>query len=179
MVGRFLSWLPVRPRTAIAIGLLLMVALVVAFGKLIGGPAQPSGFPNSHTSLSTVDPSTGNDSVADLGPTPTLADNRAAEVTAAATAFTKQWLDHNRSAKAWRDSLLPLSTKTLATELAGVDPATVPANRITGGISLDVRSDATVEAVVPIDAGRLRLGMVVQQGKWLVDTIDWERVPNG
>jgi hypothetical protein len=176
MLGRFLNWLPVRPRTALGIGLLLVVAVVVAFGKLIGGSQRSTGFPDGTTPLSTVNPSAGNDSVADLVPTPTLGDTGSAEVTAAATHFATLWIDHNKPAKAWRDSLLPLCTKALAAELSGADPATVPANRITGPATLDVHADTTVDAIIPIDAGRLRLRMVVQQNKWLVDGIDWERV---
>lgn len=176
MFGRFLSWLPVRPRTALALGLLLVVALVVALGKLLGDAGDPVSFPDETTSLSTVDPSTGNDGLVDLVPTPTLGDARSAEVLAAANSFAALWIDHDRPAKAWRDSLLPFCTKTLAGELAGVDPASVPADRITGNASLDVHADATVDVIIPIDAGKLRLRMVIQQNKWLVDGIDWERV---
>jgi hypothetical protein len=177
MFGRFLSRLPVRPRTAIALGLLLLVALVVGFGKLIGGRDGPAASPDGTTPLSSVDPSTGNDSVVDLVPTPTLGDARTAEVLAVANNFAALWIDHDRPAKAWRDSLTPLCTKTLTGELSGVEPESVPADRITGAASLEVHADATVDVIIPIDAGKLRLRMVAQQnGKWLVDGIDWERV---
>jgi hypothetical protein len=176
MFGRFLSWLPVRPRTALALGLLLVVALVVAFGKLIGGQEKPLSSPDGTTPLSTVDPSSGNDSVVDLVPTPTLGDARSADVLTIANNFAALWINHDRPAKAWRDSLVPLCTKTLAGELSGVDPASVPADRITGPASLEVHADATVDVIIPIDAGKLRLRMVAQQNKWLVDGIDWERV---
>lgn len=176
MFARLLSWLPVRPRTALALGLLLVVALVVAVGKLVGGQERPAAAPDGTTPLSTVDPSSGNDSVVDLVPTPTLGEARSAEVLAAANHFAELWIDHDRPAKAWRDSLAPFCTRTLAGELSGVDPASVPADRITGAASLEVHADATVDVIIPIDAGRLRLRMVAQQNKWLVDGIDWERV---
>jgi hypothetical protein len=176
MFSRFLSRLPVRPRTAVALSLLVVVALVVGFGKLIGGQT-PTASPDGTTPLSSVDPGTGDDSVADLVPTPTLGDARTAEVLAAATHFAELWIDHDRPAKPWRDSLTPLCTKALAAELAGVDPVSVPANRITGTASLEVHADTTADVIIPIDAGRLRLRMVAQQNsKWLVDGIDWERV---
>jgi hypothetical protein len=177
MVRRFLSRLPVRPRTAVALGLLLTVALVVGFGKLVGGQQRPTSSPDGTTPLSSVDPSIGDDSVADLVPTPSLGSVRTAEVLAAANQFAALWIDHDRPAKAWRDSLTPLSTKALASELAGVDPVSVPADRITGAASLEIHADTTVDVIIPIDAGKLRLRMVSQQNnKWLVDGIDWERV---
>lgn len=176
MFGRLLSRLPVRPRTVVALGLLLIVALVVGVGKLIGGGQAPAASPDDTTPLSSVDPSTGNDSVVDLAPTPTLGSDRTAEVVAAADRFAALWIDHDRPAKTWRDSLTPLCTKTLAAELSGVDPVSVPADRITGTASLEVHADATVDVIIPIDAGKLRLRMVAQQNsKWLVDGIDWER----
>ena len=175
MFGRFLSWLPVRPRTAFALALLVVVALVVAVGQLIGGE-RPAASPDGTTPLSSVDPSIGNDSVVDLVPTPTLGDVRTAEVLATANHFAALWIDHDRPAKAWLASLTPLCTKTLAGELSGVDPVSVPADRITGAASLEVHADATVDVIIPIDAGKLRLRMVAQQnGGWLVDGIDWER----
>jgi len=177
MIGRFLSRLPVRPRTGVALGLLLVVALVVGFGNLIGGQQRPAASPDGTTPLSSVDPSTGNDSVVDLVPTPTLGDVRTAEVLAVANQFAALWIDHDRPAKAWRDSLTPFCTKTLAGELSGVDPVSVPADRITGTASVEVHAEATVDVIIPIDAGKLRLRMVAQQNnKWLVDGIDWERV---
>jgi hypothetical protein len=177
MFGRILSWLPVRPRTAIAVGLLLVVAIVVAFGKLLGGGQAPTASPDGTTPLSSVDPSTGDDSVANLVPTPILGDARTAEVLSAANIFAALWIDHDRPAKAWRDSLTPLCTRTLVGELSDVDPVSVPADRITGTASLEVHADATVDVIIPIDAGKLRLRMVAQQNsKWLVDGIDWERV---
>lgn len=177
MFGRLLSSLPVRPRTAIAVGLLLVVAIVVGIGKLVGGQQGPTASPDGMTPLSSVDPSTGNDSVVDLEPTPTLGDARTAAVLATANTFASLWIDHDRPAKAWLDSLTPFCTKTLVGELSGVDPESVPADRITGTASLEVHADATVDVIIPIDAGKLRLRMVAQQnGKWLVDGIDWERV---
>jgi len=177
MVGRFLSRLPVRPRTVIALGLLLVVAIVVGFGKMIGGRQGSTASLDGTTPLSSVDPSTGNDSVVELNPTPALGDVRTADALATANNFAALWIDHDRPAKAWRDSLTPLCTKTLAGELSGVDPASVPADRITGTASLEVHADATVDVIIPIDAGKLRLRMVAQQNsKWLVDGIDWERV---
>ncbi|WP_117212789.1 hypothetical protein [Allorhizocola rhizosphaerae] len=175
MAGRLVSWLPVRPRTAVALALLFIVALVVAIGRLVGGEPEPM-VPQGQTPVSTVDPSTGNDSVVDLQPSPTPKQAATGpEVVGAATVFAQNWIDHERSAQAWRDALVPLCTKALAAELSGVDPASVPADRITGVATTEVHADASVDVIFPIDVGKLRLRMVLTSGRWLVDGIDWER----
>jgi cell division septation protein DedD len=177
MASRLLSSLPVRPRTAIALGLLLLVALIVVVGKLLGGSEAPLG-PNLGSIDSTVDPSAGNDSVAEIQPTPSprqATDGQPA--TAVATTFAQNWLAKTRSAQAWLAALQPLATKTVGDELTGVDPVTVPAERITGEATSQVYADAVMDVSIPCDSGTLRLRMVFTQqgsnGKWLVDGIDW------
>lgn len=179
MAGRLLSSLPVRPRTAIAIALLVLVGLIVLVGKLIGGPAPITGNNNS-SQLSTVDPSTGNDSVVELNPSPTPkqpASGQSALIVA--TKFAQQWIDKNRPAQTWRSSLQPLSTKALTDELSGAIPESVPAERITGEATTEVNAETSVDVVFPTDAGKLRLRLVFvagsPDGRWLVDGIDWER----
>lgn len=175
MIGRLLSWLPVRPRTAIAIGLLLLVAIIVAIGRIIGGTSGPT-IPRGQAPVSTVDPSTGDDSVVELelSPSPQRPSN-GPDVVAAATTFAENWIDYHRPAQEWLDSLLPLCTDALATELSGVDPSSVPGTRITGPPVTEVHADVSVDVVFPIDAGKLRLSLVLTDGRWLVDGIDWER----
>lgn len=175
-MGRFLSALPVRPRTAVALGLLLVVALVVLVGKLIGGTA-PLSTPDGSSRLSTVDPTTGDDGVADVSASPSLKQPTTGQpALGVATSFAEQWINTDRSAAAWRAALKPLSTKTLTSELELADPATVPAKRITGAAVTQVHAEASVDIVFPTDAGKLRLRLVfVADGRWLVDGIDWER----
>lgn len=175
MAGRLLRSLPVRPRTAIALGLLLIVVIVVVIGRLAGG--EPDRVvPQGQAPVSTVDPGTGDDGVVNLDPSPSPGQPaRGPDVVPAATAFARHWIDHDRPADTWRASLLPLCTKTLAAELAGVDPASVPADRITGEATTEVHAESTVDVIFPIDAGKLRLRMVLSDGGWLVDGIDWER----
>ncbi len=176
MASRFLSALPVRPRTAIALALLVVVGMVVLIGKLIGGDPQRE-FPDGSSQLSTVDPSTGNDSVVNLDPSPTLKQPATGQdAVAVATAFAENWIDKDRSAAAWRNSLRPLSTTTLTGELAGADPISVPAQRLSGPASTEVHAETSADVIFPTDAGKLRLRLVlVAEGRWLVDGIDWER----
>jgi hypothetical protein len=178
-MGRFFSALPVRPRTAIALGLLFLVVLVVLVGKLMGG-TSPFTSPDGTSQLSTVDPTTGDDSVANLDPSPTIKQPATGQpALIIATSFAEQWININRSASAWRAALKPLSTKTLTTELEQADPQSVPAKRITGAAVTQVNAETSVDVVFPTDAGKLRLRLVfvpgTPDGHWLVDGIDWER----
>ncbi len=178
-MGRFFSALPVRPRTAVAIGLILLVGLIVLVGKLIGG-ASPLSAPDSSSQLSSVDPSEGNDGMVDLNPSPTLKQPAAGKPAIdVATAFANQWINNKRSADAWRSALKALSTKALTAELDQADPESVPAQRLTGPPTSEVNAETSVDIVFPTDAGKLRLRLVylpgMTDGHWLVDGIDWER----
>lgn len=176
MASRLLKSLPVRPRTAIAIALLVIVGVVVLIGKLIGGQPQRD-YPDGSSQLSTVDPSTGNDSVVNLDPSPILKQPATGkDAVAVATTFAENWINKNRSAATWRNSLQPLSTKTLTEELAAADPISVPAQRLSGPASTEILADTSADVIFQTDAGKLRLRMVlVAEGRWLVDGIDWER----
>ncbi len=175
MASQHFSGLTVRPRTVIALAMLVIVGVVVLIGKLLGDP--PRGFVDGSSRLSTVDPSTGDDSVVHLDPSPTLtqpANGQAA--VAVATAFATHWINKSRSASAWRNSLQPLSTKTLTGELANAEPVSVPAQRLTGPAITEVHAETSADFIFPTDAGKLRLRLVfVAEGRWLVDGIDWER----
>lgn len=176
MAGRPLSALPVRPRTAIALALLILVGIVVVIGKMIGG-APPVTAPDSSSRLSTVDPSTGNDSVVELNPSPAITQpSNTQPALTVATAFAENWINKNRPAATWRASLQPFSTKTLTEELAEADPVTVPAERLTGPPVTQVHAETSADIIFPTDAGNLRLRLVYgTEGRWLVDGIDWER----
>jgi hypothetical protein len=176
MASRFFSALPVRPRTAVAFALLAVVGLVVAIGKLLGGDPPPT-LPDGSSQISTIDPTTGNDSVVNLDPSPSLKQPASGQqALSVATSFAENWINKNRSASSWRGSLQPLSTKTLTTELAGADPISVPAQRISGPATTEVHAETSADVIFPTDAGKLRLRLVFgAEGRWLVDGIDWER----
>ncbi|MEU8000860.1 hypothetical protein AB0B66_06850 [Catellatospora sp. NPDC049111] len=174
-----LSRIPLRPRTVVALGLAGVVAVIVALGKLFGDAAPPvtSSVQPPVAVPSVVDPHEGDDGLIQIDPTPSpMKASNGPQALSVATKFAQQWIKHDRKADAWLDSLRPHSTETLVAELDGVDPAGVPANRITGPARMEALADAFVEVVIPIDAGLLRLRLVATQGRWLVDGIDWERV---
>ena len=95
---------------------------------------------------------------------------------AVARSFATAWLDHRDvTAEQWHAGLRPLATTELAEKLTGVDPVAVPADRITGDPVVVPRNDSLVEVVIPVDSGELRLGLVALEGRWRIDTVDWQR----
>ena len=69
-------------------------------------------------------------------------------------------------------SALALSVSVFAQDAAKKAPGE---HTMTGCLAKGAAADTFVEAVIPIDAGVLRLRLVALQGRWLVDGIDWER----
>lgn len=174
-----LSRIPLRPRTVVALGLAGVVAVIVALGKLLGDPTPPatSSVQPTIAAPSAVDPHEGDDGLVQLDPTPSpMKASNGPQAISVATKFAQQWIKHDRSAATWLDSLRPHCTEALVAELDGVDPAGVPADRITGAARMEALAESFVEVVIPIDAGLLRLRLVASQGRWLVDGVDWERV---
>jgi hypothetical protein len=166
-----------RSRWGVAIVLGVIVLAVVGVGRLLSGgnastPVVNTAPPASPASLDPADDDGVIDSAAP--PSPSTRPGRA-QPEAVAYAFASAWVDHqNVTAKTWRDRLLPNATKDLANELAGVDPAGVPAERVLGRPSLVPVGETVVNAVVSMDSGKLSLRLISPNGHWLVDGIDWE-----
>ncbi|RKR89611.1 hypothetical protein BDK92_3966 [Micromonospora pisi] len=168
-----------RSRLGIALMLAVLILGVVGAARLVSGVSgNDSGLSGAPVEpIATVDPTTGDDGVITTEPPPTPRTSPgAAAPEEIAGRFAAAWLAHEGvSAKQWHDKLRPLSTSGLADRLSGVDPAGVPAERLTGKLEVVTRSAELVEVSVPVDAGTLRLELVAPQGRWLVDAVDWER----
>lgn len=167
-----------RSRWGVAVVLVVIVAAIVGIGRLFsdGQPSSPSLGAGSPAPAISANPSD-DDSVIDSAPPPGPSTSPGrAQPEAVAYAFASAWASHkNVTSKAWRDRLLPNSTKNLADELEGVDPADVPAERVLGRPSLVPVSATVVNAVVTMDAGKLNLRLISPDGHWLVDDIDWDQ----
>ncbi|MEV7231579.1 MULTISPECIES: hypothetical protein [Polymorphospora] len=169
-----------RSRVWVAVALGMAIFGIVALARLVSGPdgtgdEVPRGAPVRP--LVTIDPGTGDDGVVSPPPQPSI---KARPGTPApetvARAFAAAWVDHQDvSAEDWHAALLPHSTAALADKLSGVDPAVVPASRVTGDPALTPYAEGLADATVPVDSGRLRLRMVTSSDRWLVDGVDWER----
>ena len=166
-----------RSRWGVAIVLAVLVLAVVGIGRLFAddGPGrQPIGAGSPAPELS-VNP---NDEDSVISPEPPPSPTTSPGTVppeAVAYAFAGAWVDHeNVSAKVWRDRLVPNSTKDLSEELAGTDPADVPASRVNGRPKLVPIGDGLIDAIVDTDSGKLSLRLVAPEGRWLVSEIDWD-----
>jgi hypothetical protein len=165
----------------VALILSVIVLSVVGIAKLLGDnspnyTASPGNFtePSGAYSGASFGP---DDGVVSPLPTvsPSVAEG-AAPPTQVAKAFAESWLERTRTAQNWLAALRPHSTKQLLEQLEGVDPASVPASRITGEVSLITLSESAVQVIVPLDSGQLRLRLVGPDGHWFVDGVDWDRL---
>jgi hypothetical protein len=167
-----------RSRWGVALVILGIVLAVVGLGRLFAGgrSAPPSIGHVAPAPAVSIDPSE-DDSVIDSGPPPRPSTSAGkAQPEAVAYAFASAWANHTDvSAAAWRDRLLPNATKSLAQKLEGVEPASVPTDRVVGKPSLVPVGATVVNAVVTMDGGKLNLRLVSPDGHWLVDGIDWEQ----
>ena len=166
-----------RSRWGVALVIAIIVVAVVGIGRLFSGadtnrPVVSTGSPAPAISIDPAE----DDSVVDSGPPPSPSTSPGrAQPEAVAYAFASAWVAHtNVTPKAWRDRLLPNSTKNLADELEGVDPAGVPADRVIGKPTLAPVSETVVNAIITTDSGKLSLRLVAPEGHWLVDGIDWD-----
>jgi hypothetical protein len=174
-------------RYGAAVSILIVIAVVVAFGKLVGGSRTPSsvgsdqGPPAVSISAPVVASSTSpvpDDGVGpemDASTSPSMSPGAPAPESVAVD-FTKAWLNHhNISAADWHKGVAKYSTKTLSDRLDGVDPGSVPADQMTGAATIADHEPSYVDVTVPCDTGTLALRIVVVDGRWLVDGVDWRR----
>ncbi|WP_370517867.1 hypothetical protein [Micromonospora sp. MP36] len=175
----FLVTRVLRSRLGIALVIAALVFGVIGVARLVSGPVDRTvGLSNRpREPISTADPEAGDDGVlaSSTAPSPKT---RPGELTPEQTAgrFTTAWLTGpGSSGEDWQGRLRPLSTAALTEKLTGADPESVPARRMAGQVTLRPRTESFVEAIVPLDNGRLRLELVASDGRWLVDVVDWER----
>jgi hypothetical protein len=167
-------------RYALAIGLVVGIGAVILIGKALNGSgtAAPGVIGNAPSMpVVTAAASQADDGLdaVDSPPPPSTAPG-ATKPDKLATQFVTAWLRHtNVTPQAWYTGLQKYMTVRLAGELDGVDPAGVPASRITGKITLIDQAANLVEATVPVDSGTVTLRLLATDGHWLVDGVDWTR----
>lgn len=168
-----------RSRVGVALALAIVVLGIVGAAKLFSGSpgAEPGLNGAPEQPILTVSATVADDGLASPEPTPSPKISPGTAVPATvAEAFGNAWVNHRDvTAEEWYAGLLPHCTETLAQKLAGVDPAGVPADRITGEPVLIPYADQIVDATIRVDSGMLRLRLTSVDGRWLVDGIDWER----
>jgi hypothetical protein len=159
-------------RVGAAIGLAVLVLVVVGVAQMMGDGAPPPVMLTGDQPPTTVDATEGDDG--EVAPAPTAyADD--AEVRDAALAFATAWIKRELTPQAWHVGVSAHATDQLAESLTDVDPAGVPATRLTGLPTIGLRTDLFAQVGVPADSGRLVLTLLKQDDEWLVDGVDWER----
>lgn len=164
-----------RSRAGVAILLAAVVFGVVGVARAVSGPADAPAARLPARPLATAT-ATPNDGPMSPSATPHLVlDLTGAGPDDVAAAFAAGWVAHKGvSPAAWHQRLRPQITTALADELSGVDPAVVPAERITGQPTVIPIAAGVAEVVIPVDSGKLRLRVIVAAGHWLVNGVDWE-----
>src|SRR5262245_2566861 len=163
-------------RYTLAIGLVLGIGAIILIGKALGGPTTSTGgvtagVPSSlPTVVSSAQADDGLGADAPETPPGPSTSRGATPPEKLATQFLDAWLRHtNVTPEAWYAGLQRYMTTRLAGELNGVDPAGVPATRITGKVTLVDHAANFVEASIPVDSGVVTLRLLATDGRWLVD----------
>jgi hypothetical protein len=168
-------------RYGIALVLTVLVLVVVGFarsilagsasshdqvGPLVAPPSTSAAVDSSLGDDSAVEPSMSADDQPSVSPgTPNPA--------TVAGRFITAWLKHTGvSGDQWRAGLLPNATPSLMSKLKDTDPADVPASQLTGEVQT-VSRGGVVEATAPVNGGTVTLTLVVRDGRWKVDGVDW------
>lgn len=166
-------------RYGAAVALVAVIAIVVGVGKLVGGgrsASAPLGAGTVVTASATAS-QPGDDSVGSppAPPAPSTSPG-APDPRTVALNFAQAWLHHDGvTADQWLAGLRPYATRALQGRLSGVDPLSVPASKVAGDAAATDRSESYVDIAIPLDSGALTLGLTATNGRWLVDSVDWER----
>ncbi|MEV0714942.1 hypothetical protein [Asanoa sp. NPDC050611] len=166
--------------------LAVVVFAVVGVARVLAGPEDRTtgGLQPGVASTTTESPHSveGDDGVVEPAPTATAAldpgpslSPGTQQIERVAKDFAEEWLNRTAKADAWHAALVPNTTRTLAEKLEGVDPVVVPAERLTGAATVVPQGSGLAEVSYPVDSGTLVLRLVVEEGRWLVDGVDWER----
>jgi hypothetical protein len=167
-------------RYGAALALVVVIGIIVGIGKLAGGRSEVPPFGAGTGDASSASPTVSqlpDDGLDSPPPAPGPSTSPgAAAPQAVATAFAQAWLNHTGVTEAqWHSAVAKYATPALSDKLAGVDPAGVPANKITGDLTVTDRAPSYVDITVPLDSGALTLRLIATNGRWLVDGVDWQR----
>lgn len=177
-VVEYLTTRVLRSRLGVALGIAVLVLGVVGVARVVAGSEEGrSPLPGGAVPpISTTDAEASDDGLSVVEEPSPWTSPGAPEPTEVARSFAEAWLRHDGvTAARWRDGLRPYATAELLDKLARVDPAGVPAERITGEPRTVPVNDSLVEVIVPVDTGELRLGVQAEEGRWRVDTVNWQR----
>jgi hypothetical protein len=163
---RWATWTPRR----LAATIVTLAVLVAMAARILAGGSHPAQPPSSTGHVITGDraqPPAAGDSAAP----PTPAENTDAELVA--ERFLQAWMDHSQpTQQAWEERLRPWETPQFEAQMAGADPARVPAHNFTSGIQTVTSGPEMATLRVGTDAGDMILTMQHVRWGWAVDDIE-------
>ena len=171
-------------RYGIAVALIVIVFGIVGVGRVmtngrsaeqVGPKVDPLPTPIASTS-SNVE--SGDDALIEPGNanvSPSLSAGTPS-VSTVANRFIEAWLKHSGvGGDQWRMSLSSNATPDLMIKLQDTDPGSVPADTVTGDITITDQGGSVWSAKIPVNGGTVTLRLVAAHGRWQVDGIDWEQ----
>lgn len=185
-VYRRLWGAPLRSPKHLIATVAVVAALLTAIGflvpKLVPGTNQPAGFNGAASSTSaTATPSEEDPAATSLLPSPSetrltkspLTPTSAPpdpEAIAVAEKWARAWVDHPKgiSTKEWLKGLKPYTTEEYLGVMESVDPANVPADKVTGEPEVFVSYTSSVDVDVPTDGPTIRITVVSTDSGWRV-----------
>ncbi|MDQ0377165.1 hypothetical protein [Amycolatopsis thermophila] len=167
--------------TAIAV-VVLIVAIGIVVPQLLGNPNRSGPEP-----VRIQDPGGGTSTSRSAGTTPAPMSTRltaplvqptSAAPDPAALTVAKQWAtawathpDGITNAQ-WLDQLRPLTTEEYLPEMSTVDPANIPATRVTGEPTVTQSYTSSLQVLVPTDGPKLSITVAKTPAGWLVTGYD-------
>ena len=178
---------PLRSPRHLITFLIIIVALGIIIAMVLpratsSGSAQPTGDTTSDTATSagSSSSSTGDTPTSAqtrltsplLSPTPAPPSPQALDV---ATKWVTAWVKHPAGItnQQWLDQLRPYTTDEFLPQMSSVDPANVPATKVTGAaVSVDSTTSSVI-ADVPTDGGTIQVTVITTPSQgWRVSKYD-------
>lgn len=182
---RLWGW-PLRSPKHLTGALVLLTALVISVGIVLpqvfgdgdsgGLAASPAGETSTSSGAGVADPSSETGSGESLptrltepreSPTSAPPDPGALRV---AGEWAAAWVNHPKGTtnEQWLDNLRPLTTQEYLPRMRTVDPANIPATKVTGDPKARRSFTSSVEATVATNGPELRLTVVETNAGWRV-----------
>jgi hypothetical protein len=186
---------PMRSPAHLVAVVLVVAAIVLTIGIVVpqltgsgdgggsGAAAETTGSTTATTGESSPDGTTGDSGGAATGsatadlptrlPSPTQKPTKAppsADALKVATAWGKAWVDHPKGTTTdkWLDGLRPYTTEEYLVEMSTVDPANIPATKVTGPPVPKQSYTSSVTANLPTDGGTIAITVIDTPQGWRV-----------
>ncbi|GHF89258.1 hypothetical protein FHX82_005909 [Amycolatopsis bartoniae] len=166
--------------TAVAV-LILIIAIGIAVPQLLGSPAgskvTPARVPDPASSAAKVPAGTTSTPMSSRLTAPLLQPTSAApnpEALNVAKLWAQAWVTHpaGMTNAQWLDGLRPYTTDEYLPQMSTVDPANIPATRLTGDPRVTESYTSSVLVLVPTDGPQLSITVAQTAAGWRVTGYD-------